>query len=110
MSTKVAVKFQAIHNLTSSTCRNIVRYLTYKQTCHVRRVDKAVVFWVENLGQSAPEGMLSQSQELKVVGKGKKSIDTEITHIIFGKCHRIFPWLGVKSWRRWPFCFNCLDI
>jgi hypothetical protein len=32
MSTEASVKFQALHHSTSSTCRNIVRCLTHKQS------------------------------------------------------------------------------
>jgi hypothetical protein len=92
MPSKASVTFQAIHHPTSLTRRNIVRYLTYKQKCLVRRFDKAVVFWVESLGQSAPEGMLSHSQELRVMWKGTMSSDIEITYVFFWeKITEIFP-------------------
>jgi hypothetical protein len=41
--TKTSVKFQAIYHLTSSTCRNILRLLTYNQKYLASSSDNAVV-------------------------------------------------------------------
>jgi len=48
------------------------------------------VLWVEGLGQSFLDGMLSQSHELSVAFKGIRSVDNELTYVFFG---------NVTEWR-----------
>jgi hypothetical protein len=54
--------------------------------------------------------MLPPSHEFRLVFKGVRSSDINLTYVPLGQGHGIFPWLRIARRRRCPFYLNCHNI
>jgi len=54
--------------------------------------------------------MLPRFHGFRVVFKGIRSPDIDLTDVLLGHGLSIFPWLRVARWRRCPVCVNCQNI